>query len=84
MLERDINNMRATFGRAAPELLTTEYAHEIWALYEAAVLRPESKLAGTFVHDTTAPDVAGVLHHIEDERFAAEERQRIRNESGAA
>jgi RIO kinase 1 len=84
MLERDVNNMRATFGRAAPELLTTEYAHEMWELYEAGALTPDSKLSGTFVHDTTAPDVAGVLHHIEDERLAAEERQRQIAESGAA
>jgi RIO kinase 1 len=83
MLERDINNMRATFGRASPELLATEYAHEIWALYEAGVLKPESNLTGTFVHDTTAPDLVGVLHHIEDERVAAEERQRRRNELDA-
>jgi RIO kinase 1 len=83
MLERDVNNMRTTFGRAAPELLQTEYAHEIWALYEASELTPESKLTGLFVHDTTAPDVAGVLHHIEDERHEAEERQRRRQEADA-
>ena len=29
MLERDVNNMRAAFGRSAPELLETEYAREI-------------------------------------------------------
>jgi RIO kinase 1 len=31
MLERDVNNMRASFGRAAPELLETQFAHEIVA-----------------------------------------------------
>jgi RIO kinase 1 len=39
MLQRDVNNMRAAFGCAAPELLETEYAREIWKLYEAGVRR---------------------------------------------
>ena len=46
LLERDINNMRTTFGRAAPELLETEYAREIWDLYEAGKLTPDSPLSG--------------------------------------
>lgn len=78
MLERDVNNMRATFGRAAPVLLETEYAHEIWKLYEASELRPDSLLTGRFVHDAASPDVDAVLQQIEDERYEAEERQRRR------
>ena len=35
-------------GRAAPELLETEYAHEIWQLYEAGELQPDSVLSGRF------------------------------------
>jgi RIO kinase 1 len=84
MLERDVNNMRETFGRAAPELLETQYAHEIWKLYEAGDLRPESLLTGMFAHDLTAPDVDAVLVQIEDERREAEERQRRREEADAA
>jgi RIO kinase 1 len=76
MLERDINNLRETFGRGAPELLDTHYAHEIWALYSAGELTPDSVLTGRFIFDETAPDVEGVLAHIEDERHEAEERQR--------
>ena len=76
MLERDLNNLRETFGRSAPELLETHYAHEIWALYSAGLLTPESVLTGSFVFDETAADVEGVLAHIEDERLEAEERQR--------
>jgi RIO kinase 1 len=84
MLERDVNNMRETFGRAAPELLETQYAHEIWKLYEAGDLRPESLLTGMFAHDLAAPDVDAVLVQIEDERREAEERQRRREEADAA
>jgi RIO kinase 1 len=84
MLERDVNNMRATFGRAAPELLDTEYAREIWALYEAGELTPDSFLTGRMVHDPAAADVHAVLEHIEDERREADARRRRREEADAA
>lgn len=84
MLERDVNNMRATFGRAAPELLETQYAHEIWKLYEASELKPESVLTGRFARDPTAADVGAVLNQIEEERREAEARQRRRDEADAA
>jgi RIO kinase 1 len=83
MLERDVNNMRTSFARAAPELLETEYAHEIWALYEAGELTPESRLTGRFVHDPAAADVAAVLRQIEDERREAEARRRRAEERDA-
>ncbi len=83
MLERDVNNMRETFGRSAPELLDTEYAREIWKLYEASELTPESVLTGRCVRDTTAPDVDAVLDQIEEERREAEERRRRREEADA-
>jgi RIO kinase 1 len=84
MLERDVNNMRTSFGRAAPELLGTDFAREIWKLYEAGELRPDALLTGLFVEDPTAPDVEGVLTQIEDERREAEERQRRREAADAA
>jgi RIO kinase 1 len=84
MLERDVNNMRASFGRAAPELLETEYAHEIWRLYEAGELQPDSVLSGRFLRDSSAPDVDAVLRQIEDERREAEARERRRQEADAA
>jgi RIO kinase 1 len=83
MLERDVNNMRATFGRAAPELLQTEYAREIWKLYEAGELTPASVLTGRFKRDPRAADVNAVLDTIETERLEALERQRRRDEAGA-
>jgi RIO kinase 1 len=75
LFERDVNNLRETFGRCAPELLRTHYAHEIWALYGAGTLTASSKLTGEFTFDETAADVAGVLAHIEEERRLAEERR---------
>jgi RIO kinase 1 len=82
MLERDVNNMRETFGRSAPELLDTHYAHEIWKLHAAGELRPESVLTGEFVFDETVADVEGVLAHIEEARQEAEQK-RLRLEAAA-
>ncbi len=83
MLERDVNNMRASFGRADPQLLGTEYAREIWALYEAGDLKPDCTLSGRFVHDSGPADVEAMLVHIEDERREAEAR-RLRREAADA
>jgi RIO kinase 1 len=84
MLARDVNNMRAAFGRAAPELLETEYAREIWNLYQAGELTPDSVLTGRFARDSSAPDVDAVLLQSEDERREAEMRLRRRQEADAA
>jgi RIO kinase 1 len=79
MLERDVNNMREAFGRASSELQETEYAREIWRLYESGHLTPETVLTGRFERDTSAPDVDAVLVQIEEERLEAEARQRRRD-----
>jgi RIO kinase 1 len=84
MLERDVNNMRASFGRSAPELLATDYAREIWALYEAGSLTPEATLSGVCARSEAPADVAAVLVTIDDERRAAEDRERRRAEADAA
>jgi RIO kinase 1 len=81
MLERDVNNLRSVFGEAAPELLETQYAREIWGLYERGELKPDSLTTGRFAEDLAAPDVAAVLSQIEAERQAAEERARRRQEA---
>lgn len=75
MLERDVNNIRCTLGRFAPELLATEFAREMWGLYEQGTLRPDSELTGLFVRDETAPDSASVMLVIDDAREEAIRRQ---------
>jgi RIO kinase 1 len=84
MLERDVNNMRSTFGQFAPELLETDYAHEIWQLFQASELNPETVLTGRFTHDPTAADVDAVLDQIDEARHEAEARQRGRDEAESA
>jgi RIO kinase 1 len=84
MLQRDVNNITACCGRYAPELLTTEYAHEIWKLYNTRKLRPDSVLTGEFVHDETEADVGAVLDQIEEARREAEIRERGRRDAEEA
>ncbi|WP_226704509.1 PA4780 family RIO1-like protein kinase [Microbulbifer elongatus] len=74
MLQRDVDNMRAYFGRFAPELLTTDYGREIWALYEAGELHPEITLTGVFEQDATSVDVADLMAVIDDVREEQAER----------
>jgi RIO kinase 1 len=81
MLERDVNNMRAAFARAAPELLETTYAQEIWKLYEAGTLTPETVLTGRYTRTLVGADLGAVLDQIEDARREAEARQRGREET---
>jgi RIO kinase 1 len=44
MLERDVKNMTDYYGLFAPELRSSHYAQEIWALYEDGALHPDLKL----------------------------------------
>ncbi len=78
MLLRDVNNLTAYLGRFAPELLDTWYGEEMWALFEAGELRPESELTGTFVHDESTIDLDSVRHAINDAREEALIRQQGR------
>jgi RIO kinase 1 len=75
MLERDVNNLRGTLGRFAPELLTTEYALEMWSLFEKGELHANTSLTGVFAADTSAVDAEGVLEVIEDAREEAIRRE---------
>ena len=81
MLTRDVNNIRDTLGRFAPELLTTEFAREMWALFEKGELLPNSKLTGTFVFDESAADVDAVMDAIEEARKEALIREQGRQEA---
>jgi RIO kinase 1 len=83
MLLRDVNNLTANLGRWAPELLDTWYGEEMWALFEAGDLHPDSELTGTFRHDEHRADVDSVRHAIEDARQEAMIRQQGREAAEA-
>jgi RIO kinase 1 len=75
MLARDVANLRNYFGQYAPELLTTDYASEMWALFEAGLLTPETPLSGLFTRVEKPIDLEGVLQEIED--IELEEKARL-------
>lgn len=78
LLLRDVNALTARLGRFAPELLDTWYGEEMWALYEAGKLQPDTELTGVFVPDTSRVDVESIRHAIEDARQEAIIRQQGR------
>ncbi|WP_207884506.1 PA4780 family RIO1-like protein kinase [Pseudomonas sp. 30_B] len=79
MLERDVGNMAAYFGRFAPELKYTHYAKEMWALYEEGKLQPDTPLTGHFDDPEDEADVDSVLREIADAL-----REQARREAGRA
>jgi RIO kinase 1 len=87
MLERDVTNVTETLGQFAPELLETDFAHEMWALFEQGDLKPETVLTGIFIKDETAPDLDQVVLAIEDARreemFRRERESENQNEDAA-
>ncbi|CEA05296.1 RIO-like kinase [Pseudomonas saudimassiliensis] len=74
MLRRDVANMTAYYGQYAPALLNTRYADEMWSLYEAGELLPETLLTGEFEDDQEAADVDAVVQEIK--AVMAEEQER--------
>ncbi|MGV8990113.1 MAG: PA4780 family RIO1-like protein kinase [Thiobacillus sp.] len=68
MLTRDVNNLRTYFSQYAPSLLTTQYAQEIWALYEHGNLRPDVELTGLFECTLPPVDMEAVMREIDDAR----------------
>ncbi|KIQ96462.1 PA4780 family RIO1-like protein kinase [Lysobacter sp. A03] len=78
MLQRDVNNLTLSLGRVAPELLSTHYAEEMWALYEKGELRPDSPLTGEFAFDESSADLDSVQLAIRDAREEALIRQQGR------
>ncbi|WDS36678.1 PA4780 family RIO1-like protein kinase [Pseudoxanthomonas sp.] len=78
MLLRDVNNLTASLGRWAPELLDTWYGEEMWALFEAGDLLPDSPLTGQFTPDESSADLDSVRDAINEARFEALIRQQGR------
>jgi RIO kinase 1 len=74
MLERDVRNLSDYFGRFAPELLSTEYGKEIWALYAHGDLTLDTQLTGRFRQTNKPVDLKGVMREIDDIKKAEEMR----------
>lgn len=78
MLERDVANLATYFSRFAPQLSATQYGKEIWRLYVAGLLRPETVLTGHIEIDKRPADVGAVMREIQLARKEEEERLRLR------
>lgn len=65
MLERDVQNMANYFGKYAPELLQTHYGKEIWSLYVAGNLKPDTELTGKFKQEEKKVDLQGLMDVID-------------------
>ncbi len=75
MLERDVSNLAAYFGRFAPRLLSTSYGKEIWKIFEGGNLTPDVKLTGHYKGSGRQADVKSLLREIEDAREEALRRK---------
>ena len=75
MLVRDVDNLRRFFARFAPELLATDYAKELWALYESGALHPDVELTGHFEQVETAVDLDSIMREIDAARLEEAARQ---------
>ena len=84
MLARDVDNLAAYFGQFAPELNGLQYGKEIWNLYVAGELTPESVLFGHVAEDTRPVNVEEVMQEIESAILEEKERlRRLAEMSGA-
>ncbi|WP_315972401.1 PA4780 family RIO1-like protein kinase [Vibrio gallicus] len=75
MLARDINNIRDYYGQFAPELLSTEYAKEIWSIYEKGDLKPDTELTGQFEDDNSLADLDSIMQEIDAARIEEQNRK---------
>jgi len=76
LLIRDVDRLRHHFARFAPELIDTEYGKEIWALYAAGDLQPDSALTGRYEPDHQDLNLGHLMAIID----AAREEERERRE----
>ena len=74
MLKRDIQNVTNYYGQYAPEILKTNYAEEMWALYEIGELTAETLLTGKFLKEEKEADVDAVINEIQAAIKEEEER----------
>ena len=83
MLERDVDNLASYFGRFAPELLTSQYGKEIWALYAHGDLKLDTVLSGRFKEETKAVDLKSVMREIDEVKKAEANRLLFKAEAEA-
>ncbi len=83
MLLRDVGNLRDFFGQFAPDLLTTDYGPEMWALYQSGLLTNETPLTGRYQRTQADVDVGSLMREIDDAR-AEDAARRLRMQTTSA
>jgi RIO kinase 1 len=78
MLERDVENLTAYFGRFAPDLRTTDYGREIWSIYQSGKLQPQVALTGCFARSEKLADVGSLVREIDEVKKEEAARQRYK------
>lgn len=78
LLIRDVANITRFCSRFAPELRRTDYANEMWLLYQNQALHADTRLTGRFQAARGAVDTRLVLQAIEDAKRDAAKREEIR------
>ena len=68
MLERDVHNVTEALSQFAPELRQTNFAAEMWALFEQGELKPDSVLTGVHQKVDVAVNLEEVVLAIDDAR----------------
>jgi RIO kinase 1 len=69
--------MRDYYSQFAPALANTEYAKEMWGLFEKGELTSDTELSGEFVEQDTVADIAAIMQEIDaarEEELARKER----------
>jgi RIO kinase 1 len=75
MLDRDVQNMTNYYAQFAPALAETNYADEIWSLFEDGTLHTDYVLTGKFEKNTESADVDSILSEIQ--AAWSEEQERL-------
>ena len=78
-----LSGTTSIFSPAAPELGQTQFAIEMWDLYQAGELQAETALTGRHNRVEIEADVEAVLDQIEEARYEAQARELGRQEAGA-
>lgn len=77
LLVRDVDRLRRCFGRFAPDLLDTDYGKEMWALFAAGRLQPDTRLTGRYVPehtDVNLTELMGIIDAAREEELERRER----------
>ncbi|GBU09187.1 serine/threonine protein kinase [Gammaproteobacteria bacterium] len=85
MFKRDVENLTIFFSYFAPELTETQYAAEIWKLYESGDLKPDSALGltGKVIYIEKEIDLEDVIKNIESAQQEEDFRRMLKAERDA-